>query len=229
MNLYSITRPAVLVEPQTVLDPGRSLARGHAQLKNCRTIPSAYRLFLRESVRSFRATASVFPSSRFLSAALLEPIDFGTARIVIELGPGTGAITAEILRRLRPDACLYAVENNRHFIRHLGCCKDPRLTLVNASAEDLQSVISAHSIRLHQVDAIVSSLGLTTMSPKLRARILRQACACLAPGGTMTQYQYVTSRLRRFRAQEFLEDYFQDVSVRRVLFNLPPARVFACR
>jgi len=109
---------------------------------------------------------------------------------------------------------------------------------VNASAEGLQSVISTHGIRLHQVDAIVSSLGLTTMSPKQRASILRQARACLSPQGTMTQYQYLTSfvnydiarlTLRRFRAKEFLQSYFQDVSVRQVLLNLPPARVFACR
>jgi phospholipid N-methyltransferase len=181
----------------------------------------------------------VIPSSRFLSAALLEPIDFDAARVVVELGPGTGAITAEILRRLRPDARLIAVERNHRFVSHLKRCEDPRLILVHGSAESLRSQLSSHGIRSREVHAIVSSLGLTAMPPKQRDSILRQARACLSPAGTMTQYQYITSfagqgdgarlSLHKFRAGEFLQNYFQDVTVRRIYLNFPPARVFACR
>ena len=67
---------------------------------------SAYRLFFQESIRSLGPTASMFPSSRYLANALTRPIDFRRARTVVELGPGTGAVTKEILKHLRPDGKL---------------------------------------------------------------------------------------------------------------------------
>src|ERR1051325_4439460 len=88
-------------------------------------IPTAHRLFIQESLRSLELTASVFPSSRYLATALLDPIDFRRMRTVLELGPGTGAVTGEILKRLRPDAKLFAIDINPSFIDHLSrACKD---------------------------------------------------------------------------------------------------------
>ena len=43
---------------------------------------------------------SIVPSSRFLIKQLLEPINFGRARVIVEYGPGSGVITAELLRRM---------------------------------------------------------------------------------------------------------------------------------
>src|ERR1035438_5439637 len=84
--------------------------------------PDAYAgrgFFFRESLKSLSVTASLFPSSRFLASALLRPIDFGTARVIVELGIGTGAITNEILRRLRPNAILIGVDLNPAFVSHV--------------------------------------------------------------------------------------------------------------
>lgn len=203
----------------------------------CR-IPLAYRLFFRESIKSPRSTASVIPSSRFLTAALLQPMDFTRARTVVELGCGTGAVTRAILRLLAPQGRLVALDTNRKFVQHLRAnCADGRLAAVHASAEDLLSVLSSHGIQ--RADAIVSSLGLTNMDGYQRRRIVAQASSSLVPGGVMTQYQYLTSlvghfdnsklRFSRFREKSFLGVYFQEVQTRRVLLNLPPAVVFICR
>lgn len=78
-----------------------------------------YGLFFAQSLRSLSVTASLFPSSRFLASALLRPIDFGTAQVIVELGIGTGAITNEILRRLRPNAVLLGVDLNPAFVNHV--------------------------------------------------------------------------------------------------------------
>jgi len=197
-------------------------------------IPNAYRLFFRESLRSLRLTASVFPSSQNLAGALARPIDFRSARTVVELGPGTGVVTNEILKRLRPDGKLFAVDIIPTFIDHLrATCRDPRLTLVQGSATDLHSLLARHGVRT--VDAVISSLPITGMDHGTRLLIMRQIGECLAAHGTMTQCQYAGHfeigklQVGGFHEERFLQEFFEAVSVRRVIFNLPPTLVFACR
>ena len=81
--------------------------------------PSGRGIFFLESLKSLSSTASIFPSSRFLTSALLRPIEFGRARVIVELGIGTGAVTVELLRRMRADAMLYGIEINPAFVSHV--------------------------------------------------------------------------------------------------------------
>jgi phosphatidylethanolamine/phosphatidyl-N-methylethanolamine N-methyltransferase len=195
-------------------------------------------LFLAQSVRSLAVTASLFPSSRFLAAALLRQIDFKSACVIVELGIGTGAITRQILRRLAPRTVLYGVDLNPHFVSHVRHrLRDARFFPILGRAECLGSLLREHGVG--RADAIVSSLGLTSMAPEQRSKILRQVAEHLRPGGLLTQYQYLhaasNSKLLAsfgfspFAEREFLGRYFREVSSERVLWNVPPARVYTCR
>ena len=157
---------------------------------------------------------------------------------MIELGVGTGAITSGILAQLRPDARLYAIDLNPVFIRHIQSrIRDRRLVPVLGNAEKLQALMN--SMRIRKADAIVSSLGLTTMEDRQRCEIMGQAAECLAPRGVLSQYQYLHAGgepnwlrrvgLKRFPEEQFLRRYFGTVSSERVMLNLPPAMVFTCR
>ena len=169
---------------------------------------------------------------------MLDHVDFRKACTIAELGSGTGVITKEILRRMTPDSRLFALEVNRNFVQHLRTsCEDKRLTVLHADACDLLNQLRAHSVGT--VHAVVSSLGLTGMSAEQRTRIVRQVEACLAPGGIMTQFQYLTSLAPstdrpdpsngRFQERQFLKAYFPSINAKRVLLNIPPAVVFTCR
>lgn len=197
-----------------------------------------YRLFLSEALRSLPVTASLFPSSRFLASALLRAIDFNAARVIVELGVGTGAITKEILRRLRPNAVLLGVDLNPAFVTHVGrTTQDSRFIPILGQAERLGTLLSQHGIS--RADAIVSSLGLTSMHSSQRSTIMAQAAAHLTGSGVLTQYQYLHANgepnwvsslgLTRFPEKEFLKAHFRHVASERVIWNLPPARVYTCR
>src|SRR5262249_13446954 len=73
--------------------------------------------FFRETRRHFRNTGSLLPSSRFLARSLVSELRMprGPARI-LEVGPGTGSVTAQILRLLLPGDMMDAVEINSHFV-----------------------------------------------------------------------------------------------------------------
>ncbi len=195
-------------------------------------------LFFSQSMRSLSVTASIFPSSRFLATALLRPIDFSAAQVIVELGIGTGAITKEILRRLNPNAVLVGLDLNAAFINHVRRkIQDKRFIPLVGQAERLGSLLNRHG--LTRADAIVSSLGLSTMTPAQRTVILKQVAAHLSPEGVLTQYQYLHAGgdsnwpaqlgFGRFKEKEFLKAHFRHVATERVILNLPPARVYTCR
>src|SRR3954468_8890690 len=76
--------------------------------------------FWRESRRSFRNTGALLPSSRFLARALAAPLSGPRPPWrILEVGPGTGSVTREILRRLQPGDQLDAVELNSRFVQRL--------------------------------------------------------------------------------------------------------------
>jgi len=204
-----------------------------------RTMPASdCALFLAQSVRSLPVTASLFPSSRFLAAALLRQIDFSRARVIVELGIGTGAITREILRRLGPRTALYGVDLNPSFVSRVRrTIRDSRFFPILGRAESLGALLEERGVR--RADVIVSSLGLTSMAGEQRSKILHEAAEHLGPNGVLTQYQYwhasANSRLLAslgfcpFVEREFLGRYFRRVSSERVFRNVPPATVYTCR
>jgi phospholipid N-methyltransferase len=197
-----------------------------------------YGLFFSQAMRSLSATASLFPSSRFLAAALLRPIDFGAAKVIVELGVGTGAITKKILQRLNPDAVLLGLDLNPAFVNHVGrTTRDSRFVPILGRAEELGTLLRRYGIT--RADAIVSSLGLTSMRSSQRSVIMTQAAAHLTRDGVLTQYQYLHANgepnwvsdlgLPRFQEKEFLKAHFRHVASERVIWNLPPACVYTCR
>jgi phosphatidylethanolamine/phosphatidyl-N-methylethanolamine N-methyltransferase len=165
---------------------------------------------------------------------MLEPLPMARARVVVELGAGTGAMTGALLEELQPHATLFVFETNRRFIDYLkNKFRDPRLVLLNAPAESLGSELRRRGI--DRIGAVVSSLGLGFMSGPQRHRLLSELLPFVDEKFVMTQYQYVlglqfaNGRLRRLDLRRLLARYFGSVQLRTVWLNLPPAFVFTCR
>ena len=62
-----------------------------------------------------RQVGAMSPSSRFLANKMLENINFDEAKVIVELGPGTGVFTHVLLEKMRPDATLLVFELNTEF------------------------------------------------------------------------------------------------------------------
>ena len=177
------------------------------------------RRFLRSFFASPRGVGAVLPTSRRAvrdTLALAPPAD---ARLVVELGAGTGVYTREILAQLGPEGRLVAFEIDPDLARALEEELDaPRLQVVNESAAELASYLEGE-----QPDLIVSALPFTSLPGELGRRILRAASAALAPGGTLLVLQYSPLIERELRRA------FASVNRRISPVNVPPAFLFACR
>ena len=68
--------------------------------------------FLGQFITHPTSIGAIWPSSPALAAAMLESLPLESARVVVELGPGTGSFTEFILPRIGPDGAYLAVEKN---------------------------------------------------------------------------------------------------------------------
>ncbi|MCC7086856.1 MAG: methyltransferase domain-containing protein [Pirellulales bacterium] len=163
-----------------------------------------YSVFLKQFVRRYHTTGSITPSGRSLAQALCRFVEHGAppdhgARKILEVGPGTGAVTAQLVEKLRPTDRLTLVELNEDFVRHLHGrfaherdfqAVAERSNIVHGALEDLPSEPT--------YDLIVSGLPLNNFSVAEVEQILGIFERLLTPGGTLSFFEYIA--IRRVKA-----------------------------
>jgi len=175
--------------------------------------------FLRSFLKSPRQVGSILPTSQRAVRDMLDLAPIDAARLVVELGAGTGPHNREILRRLGPQGELLAFEVDPALADGLAReLPDPRLRVIADSAERLEAHLAGR-----RADVIVSALPFTSLPRDVGRKILRAAHDAIGDDGIVLVLQY--SPL----VQRELERTFARVERRLSLLNVPPAVLFACR
>jgi phosphatidylethanolamine/phosphatidyl-N-methylethanolamine N-methyltransferase len=181
------------------------------------------RTFLRQWFRDPVKMASVTPSGRELTRLMVDQLLDGRPRVV-EVGAGTGVFTRALLDRGVPSAQLLVVEINPELAEFLRR-RFPGVAVACADARHLDVLAADHGLLADgKLDAVVSGLGMLTMSSELRCDILRAAFAALGENGRFIQFTYGPKSPVRRRELEAL-----GLRARRAGFalrNLPPATVY---
>ena len=185
--------------------------------------------FVSSAVRSPGVIGAIAPSGRALSDLLASVVPESGPSTVVELGPGTGVVSAALRRRLPAEARHVAVELDPGMVAHLRTTA-PWLEVVEGDAIALQELLAERGIT--RADAVVSGLPWTLFPARAQDGIIEQVTKVLAPGALFTTFAYShVTRLaaqRRFRA--LLERSFDEVLVTPTVWrNLPPALAYQCR
>ncbi len=142
--------------------------------------------------------------------------------MIVEYGPGVGTITQEILKRMRSDAVLVAIELNDEFVTFLrNEIDDPRLHAVHASAGDVRNVLLS-IVGQPRADYIVSGILYSTIPDTVKWEILKESRKLLQPEGALLVYQFTETIL------PYLKASFSSVKQTFQLLNIMPARIFYC-
>lgn len=178
--------------------------------------------FIQQFWKEKKMVGAMAPSSRFLAEKMLENIDFQSAHVLIELGPGTGVFTDKILKKMRPDAKLLVFELNDNFYASLKKrITDSRVILIHDSAEKIEKYLTENN--LMEADVVLSSLPLANFPSELRDAILRVSHKTLKDSGVYIQFQY------SLQSKKHIQKVFPHISIKFTPFNFPPAFVYTCK
>ncbi len=204
------------------------------------------RLFLGEFLRHFHTTGAVLPSGRFLARALARfaAQTPSRPRRILEVGPGTGAVTRHLVAAMAPEDQLDLVELNEVFVRrlHERFQSEPGFQAVTGRSRILHSPIEQLAAD-HCYDVVVSGLPLNNFSVASVEGILATLTGLLARGGTLSFFEYMavrplraiisgkTERQRLRGIGRAMRAVLEGHEIRReaVLLNVPPAWVHHLR
>jgi len=177
--------------------------------------------FIRSWMEKPLATGAVMPSGRPLARTMAKCVDPETEGPVIELGPGTGAVTAALVEQGIEPSRLVLVEFNPTFCRLLRT-RYPEATVVQGDAYGIKRLLA--NLLRQPAAAVVSGLPLFTKPLKFRLRLLADAFALLAPGAPFVQFTYaMVSPIPRAYSGAHTQ------ASERIWLNIPPARVWIYR
>jgi phosphatidylethanolamine/phosphatidyl-N-methylethanolamine N-methyltransferase len=177
--------------------------------------------FIRSWIEKPLHMGAVMPSGRVLARTMAHYVDINGTGPVVELGPGTGAITNALVERGVDQKRLVLIEYNPGFCALLRD-RYPQAKVVQGDAytlrDTLWNVLSAPAA------AIVSGLPLVTKPMLTRLKLIRDAFAALSPGAPFVQFTYSVVP----PIPKSLPGVITEAS-ERIWMNLPPARVWVYR
>lgn len=177
--------------------------------------------FRKEFWKQKDTVGAMAPSSKYLRTKMLKNIDFSADKIFVELGPGTGVFTHELIKKMAPDAKLLVFEVNDTFFKQLQeQISDDRVFLIHDSAEKIQEYLEKYN--LGKADVVLSSLPLAVFSENLRTSILDASKIALKSDGKYIQFQY------SLQSRKLLKEIYKTVRISFTAFNFPPAFVYTC-
>lgn len=223
----------------------QGLQNGQAPPGRFRTPLGEHLTFWGQLRGRYRSIGAVAPSSRFLAKALTGPLRGRRGPVrVLEVGPGTGAVTRYIVGLLKPEDRLDMVELNERFaaILRQRFRDDPPFRICAEQSCVHQCPLEEYRSE-QPYDYIISGLPLTSFPPETVRTVFEVCFGLMARGGVLSYFEYMLLRGLRRRVSgghgrmvaeqrdRIIEEYLSGYRFRRdpVLINLPPAWVHHLR
>lgn len=173
-----------------------------------------------ESIKNLKTVGTIKFSGPKLVRKVVEPIDFTTAKNIVEFGTGDGCITRALLKKMSADAKLISFEINEKFLPLIQDLKDPRFTFIGDSAANLEK--HCDDAGMEKVDVVVSSIPISLLSKEMTKEIMNAVVNRLKPNGIYVQLQYSLVSKKVYEAS------FQKVDFNFIPLAVPPAFVYVC-
>jgi phosphatidylethanolamine/phosphatidyl-N-methylethanolamine N-methyltransferase len=173
--------------------------------------------FFKGWIRNPLAMGAFAPSGKSLAKLMAK--DVGASARVIELGAGTGTVTAALLEKGVAPGNLYIVERDPQFVKILER-RFPRCHVIAADALELDDPLGQNAT----FDFVISGLPLLCFSPEKRHRVMQQAFRLLKPHGRLHQFTYAGRCPidRELRALLHVDSALLGIAA----LNLPPGFVY---
>lgn len=174
------------------------------------------------------SVASVSATTPYCVKQIAQCIDFENAKVIIEYGPGDGAVTEILLQRMNPSCRLFAIETNDYFVSKLEeQFKDRRLTVIQDSAVEITRI--AHNININRADCIVSGIPCSFLTRVITEKLVCDSVNLLHDQGNLIVYQSLTAVATRHSLHRILARHFEEIKFQPLLLNIPPLYLLDAR
>lgn len=181
--------------------------------------------FFIQFIKDLKRTGAIAPSSKFLARDLVEQLqtDLESSDCpplnILELGPGTGALTKEIAKLIRPQDHMDIVEIQKKFYDIMQ-----------------KKFLRRDNIEVHFADIlkfqpdrrynyIFSSLPYENMPRDINRNIWEKKLSLCAPHAYICYFKYVKFKDFKYNFEEQVVEEFK-YDKKFVLRNIPPAKLY---
>lgn len=175
--------------------------------------------FAKGMITKPKTVGAIAPTGIRMARKMASAIRPDSGLPVLELGPGTGAITKAILETgIRPEM-LISIEYTERFLgglRH----RYPGVQFIHGDAFDLASI--SKELGIEKFDCVISGLPLLNFPMKQRIKLVNSALEFIDPGRPMVQFSYGLKPSVPAQPKQFNVDHIDTV-----IRNIPPARIWA--
>lgn len=184
--------------------------------------------FLRQAFKDPKNIGAIAPSSKGLTELIVAEAQLQDAKVIVELGPGTGVFTKAILEAMNPESDYFALEINKGFVDTLEYTH-PEATVYNDSAEAIGEYLKKHGH--DKGDRVISGLPWTAFDVEFQQSMVAKIYDSLEDGGLFLTFAYFPlNHLPNGRSfYELLSGKFTSVKKTDLVTNLPPAFVYVCQ
>lgn len=178
--------------------------------------------FFKSWIENPARAGAISPSGPFLARAMAGCFDVSGDGPILELGPGTGPVTAALVARGIAESRIVMVEYDATFCELLRQ-RYPKANVIQGDAYDLMTSVEGHLAT--PAIAVISSLPLLLRPPQDRNRVLEHAFRLARHDAPFVQFSYgLKSPLPRAGMAGSIA--YNSRRLAPILLNVPPAHIW---
>ena len=182
-----------------------------------------YMRFMSSFIRRGQQVGAVCPSSKSLARAMVKALGhLDPGKVIIELGPGTGVFTKELVKAY-PQNKIIAIEFTDEFVQPLRK-KFPGVIVVQGCASKIHEHLAEHGISPDEIGGLISGLPLLSMPKEIREDIFARIAEVVPENHLYVQFTYSKRTYLTYNIPSMKLE-----NTKRVLCNIPPACVLPYR
>lgn len=177
--------------------------------------------FLQGWVKKPGKVGAIVPTGKYAARAMAEALPIEIDLPVLELGPGTGVITKELLRRGIAPEKIVSIEYSQEFYDHL-VGKYPNVSFIRGDAFNLKETLGKFSDT--RFAGVIGAIPLLNVPKEDRIRLIADALARVHGDGPLVQISYGPKPpIGRIPGKFSVEKHA------RIIRDVPPAGIWTYR
>lgn len=173
-------------------------------------------LFLFNFIKNPVRNASVVPSSKAAGKAILSGIDWSKVETIVELGPGPGTFTREVLAQCKAGTNVILIDLEETYIHLLRQQFGHKVEAVHDSAHRMNEILE--EMNLPKADLIISSLPF--LQKQIHQKIFKAILKQTDQGAIYRFFTYMPPVMKW---------HYRDLPLHKVKFvlkNIPPMWIY---